>query len=194
MTLSGVVVLFKATDKVGGSLLLARIEGAKNGAKGLSLFVAPKYWINNDGRLEHNDIETLGIEDKIGIKGSATVSLAFGLNGGCRGRLLGSYNAETGEAQGMKQMFRMMNEMRLTVGAGANGIASNAYWNTAKYCGERIQGRMSGNSNGGRVQIIKHEDVKHMLLLNKATLEACRAIFMKTAFNRSFPLGPVIKI
>ena len=164
-------------------LFLARIEGAAKGTKGLSLFVAPKYWLDNDGNLEPNDVETLGIEEKIGIRGSATVSLAFGANGECRGWLLGSYDAESGEAQGMKQMFRMMNEMRLTVGAAATGIASNAYWNTVKYCKERIQGRMISNPKAGRVQIIQHEDVKRMLLLNKATLEACRAIFMKTAFN-----------
>lgn len=160
-------------------LFLARIDGAASGTKGLSLFVVPKYWVNEDGSLEPNDVKAVGVEHKMGLEGSSTVALAFGENDGCRGWLLGSYNAETGEGQGIAQMFQMMNEERLTTGIFALALAANAYWNAAEYCKERIQGR---NQQGERTAIINHEDVRRMLLLNKATSEACRAIIMKTSY------------
>ncbi len=163
-------------------LYLARIDGAANGTRGISLFIVPKFWVNEDGSLEPNDVETTGVEHKMGLKGSATVALACGDNNGCRGLLLGTYDTETGTGQGIAQMFQMMNEERLLTGSAALGVASNAYWNTAAYCKERIQGRLMSNPKAGRTQIIHHEDVKRMLLLNKATLEACRAIINKAAY------------
>jgi alkylation response protein AidB-like acyl-CoA dehydrogenase len=162
-------------------LYLARIDGAAQGTSGISLFIVPKYWVNEDGSLEPNDVETTGVEHKMGLKGSATAALACGDNNGCRGWLLGTYNAETGTGQGIAQMFQMMNEERLLTGSAALGVASNAYWNTAAYCKDRIQGRLMTNPKAGRTQIINHEDVKRMLLLNKATMEACRAIINQAA-------------
>lgn len=162
-------------------LYLARIEGAASGTRGISLFIVPKLWVNEDGSLEPNDVEPTAVEHKMGMKGSATVALACGDNNGCRGWLLGKYDAETGTGNGIAQMFQMMNEERLLTGSAALGVASNAYWNTAAYCKERIQGRPMTNPKAGRTQIINHEDVKRMLLLNKATMEACRAIINKNA-------------
>jgi alkylation response protein AidB-like acyl-CoA dehydrogenase len=163
-------------------LYLARINGAAPGTRGISLFIVPKYWVNDDGSLEPNDIEAAGVEHKMGLKGQATVALACGDNEGCRGWLLGTYNADTGEGQGIAQMFQMMNEERLLTGVDALAIASNAYWNASAYCKDRVQGRPLTNPKAGRTQIINHDDVKRMLLLNKATLEACRAITMKSGF------------
>ena len=163
-------------------LFLARIEGARPGVKGISLFVVPKYWVNEDGSLEPNDVETTGVEHKMGLKGSSTAALSFGDNNNCRGWLLGSYDAEKGEGQGMAQMFQMMNEERVNTGVLALAVTANAYWNAVAYTGERVQGRLMSNPRAGRTQIINHEDVKRMLLLNKATTEACRAILLKTAY------------
>jgi alkylation response protein AidB-like acyl-CoA dehydrogenase len=163
-------------------LYLARIDGAVPGTKGISLFVVPKYWVNDDGSLEPNDVEATAVEHKMGLKGSATVALAFGENNGCRGWLLGDYQAETGIGNGMSQMFQMMNEERITTGNMALALATNAYWNAAEYCKERIQGRPMTNPKADRTQIINHEDVKRMLLLNKATTEACRAIILKACY------------
>ncbi|MGE5422572.1 MAG: acyl-CoA dehydrogenase [Ignavibacteriales bacterium] len=163
-------------------LYLARIEGGKPGTKGISLFIVPKYWVNPDGSFEDNDVETTGCEHKLGIRGSATAALAMGENNNCRGWLLGTFNKETGEGQGMEQMFQMMNEERHVTGMCAMSVTANAYWNSAAYCKERIQGKLLTNPKGPRVNIINHEDVKRMMLLNKATTEACRAIILKTAF------------
>jgi alkylation response protein AidB-like acyl-CoA dehydrogenase len=163
-------------------LFLARIDGARPGVKGISLFVVPKYWVNEDGSLEPNDVETTGVEHKMGLKGSSTAALSFGDNNNCRGWLLGSYDAEKGLGQGMAQMFQMMNEERVNTGVLALAVTANAYWNAVVYTGERIQGRLMTNPKAGRTQIINHEDVKRMLLLNKATTEACRAILLKTAY------------
>jgi hypothetical protein len=163
-------------------LFLARIEGAKPGTKGISLFVVPKYWVNEDGSLEDNDVQCTGVEHKLGLKGSATAALSFGENNNCRGWLLGNYNPETGEGEGMAQMFQMMNEERLNTGMAAYSVAANAYWNAVQYCKERVQGRPITNPKAGRTQIINHEDVKRMLLLNKATTEACRAMILKTGY------------
>ena len=157
-------------------LYLARIEGAVPGTKGISLFVVPKYWVNEDGSLEPNDVETVGVEHKLGLKGSSTAALAVGDNNGCRGWLLGSYDAEAKVGQGMAQMFQMMNEERLNTGMFALSVTANAYWNAVAYCKERVQGRLLTNPKAGRTQIINHEDIKRMMLLNKAITEACRAI------------------
>lgn len=163
-------------------LYLARIEGGQPGTKGISLFIVPKYWVNPDGSLEPNDVETTGCEHKLGLKGSSTAALATGENNNCRGWLLGKFDKENGEGEGMAQMFQMMNEERHVTGMAAYCVTSNAYLNAAAYCKDRIQGRPMTNPMGKRTQIINHEDVKRMLLLNKATIEACRAICLKTAF------------
>ncbi len=160
-------------------LYLARIEGAAPGTKGLSLFIMPKYWINEDGSFTNNDVQCIGIEHKMGLKGQATAQLVVGENNNCRGYLIGDPPDESGAGQGIMQMFHMMNEARLDTGRLATCVAANAYWNAKDYGKERIQGRLLTNPKSGRVTINKHEDVKRMYLLNKATTEACRALLAK---------------
>jgi alkylation response protein AidB-like acyl-CoA dehydrogenase len=163
-------------------LFLARIEGARPGTKGISLFIVPKLWVNGDGSLESNDVIPTSVEHKLGQMGSSTVALACGDDDNCRGWLLGEYDAETGAGQGMAQMFQMMNEERLFTGSAALGVAAVAYRNAAAYCKERIQGRPITDPRGERVRLVDHEDIRRILMLNKATLEACRAIVNRTGY------------
>jgi alkylation response protein AidB-like acyl-CoA dehydrogenase len=163
-------------------LTLARIAGAKPGTKGLSLFIVPRFWINDDGSIEPNDVETTGVENKFGIRGCPTVSLAYGDNDRCRGWLIGNPPDEQGNGEGMEQMFQMMNGKRLECGLTSAGVAANEYWNAAAYCRERIQGRPLTAPHGDRIAIIGHEDVKRMLMLNKATTEVIRSLVMKAYF------------
>jgi alkylation response protein AidB-like acyl-CoA dehydrogenase len=161
-------------------LVLARADGAAPGTKGLSLFIVPKVWVKEDGNLgESNDVSTVGIEHKMGIKGSSTAVLSFGEEGQCRGILLGSPPDEKGVGQGMTQMFKMINGSRLDTGHSALAVATVAYNNAVHYAKERIQGRPIHNPKGSRVPIIQHEDVRRMLLTQKATLEAMRAMIFK---------------
>lgn len=160
-------------------LYLARIEGAAPGSKGISLFVVPKYWVNEDGSLEDNDVHATGIEHKMGQHGYATVALSLGDENSCRGWLLGNPPDENGVGEGMAQMFQMMNEARQGVGVNSLGTTANAYWNTVNYARERVQGKLSANPKAGRTQIINHEDIKRMLMVNKATLEAIRAMLAR---------------
>jgi alkylation response protein AidB-like acyl-CoA dehydrogenase len=163
-------------------LTLARVEGAKPGTRGLSLFIVPRFWINDDGSTEPNDVETTGIENKFGIRGCPTVSLSYGDNNQCRGYLIGTPPDEQGNGEGMMQMFQMMNGKRLECGVTSAGVAANEYWNAVNYCRERIQGRPLTNPRADRIPIIQHEDVKRMLMLNKATTEVIRALVMKAYF------------
>lgn len=160
-------------------LYLARIDGAAPGTKGLSLFIMPKYWVNEDGSLVDNDVQCAGVEHKLGLKGSATAQLVVGENDNCRGWLLGNPPDENGIGEGIRQMFNMMNEARLDTGRLSTAVAANAYWNAVAYGRERVQGRLMTNPKGDRVTIDKHEDVKRMYLMNKATTEACRALLAK---------------
>jgi alkylation response protein AidB-like acyl-CoA dehydrogenase len=149
-------------------LLIARIEGAPEGTKGISLFIVPKIWVNPDGTMgEPNDVTTGGIEHKMGIKGSATCTLNFGENGKCRGILLGEPNT------GMSKMFQMMNGARIGTGIQATGCATHAYDTARKYAKERIQGPPFTDRRAPRVRIIEHEDVRRMLMNLKAGVEAC---------------------
>jgi len=162
-------------------LVLARIEGARAGTGGLSLFVVPKYWVNDDGSIgAFNDVTTVGIEHKLGLKGSATASLAFGEENNCLGFLLGDPPGEDGKAQGMAQMFNMMNEERLNTGILALSVTAEAYYNALQYSKERIQGTKLTDPKGPRVRIIEHEDVRRMLLRQKSCIEAIRAMIIKT--------------
>ncbi len=160
-------------------LYLARVEGAASGTKGLSLFITPKHWVNEDGSYTSNDVQCIGIEHKMGLKGSATCQLVFGENNGCRGWLIGNPPNEKGIGEGIQQMFHMMNEARLDTGRLATAVAANAYWNAKDYGKERVQGTLLTNPKAGRVTINQHEDVKRMYLHNKATTEACRALLAK---------------
>lgn len=162
-------------------LTLARIEGAAPGTKGLSLFVVPKYMPDQNGNPgEWNDINCAGIEHKMGLRGSPTCVVSFGEEGKCRGFLLGSPPGEDGVGRGMGQMFKMMNEERLMSGLSGCALAAAAYNNAVQYCSERIQGRQTTNPKAGRCPIIKHEDIKRMLLFQKAHTEAFRAMALQT--------------
>lgn len=175
-------------------LVLARIDGAAGGTKGLSLFVVPQYFSDDEGNLlEHNDVSVSGIEHKMGIKGNATCVLNFGEEGKCKAWLVGDPPGADGVGAGMMQMFRVMNEERLMTGHGGLSLAAVAYHNAAAYCQERIQGRPLTNPKGERVPIVKHEDIKRMLLFQKAHVEVFRAMIINNfylldlAYNSSDP-------
>ncbi|MDD3895138.1 MAG: acyl-CoA dehydrogenase [Syntrophomonadaceae bacterium] len=164
-------------------LCLARIEGARKGTAGLSLFIVPKIWVNEDGSLgESNDVTTVGIEHKLGLKGSATCTLAFGENDKCYGWLIGNPPGEDGKGEGMAQMFQMMNEERLATGLLGLGVSSAAYQQSLAYAKERVQSAKLLDMKGPAVRIIEHEDVRRMLMLQKSCIEATRAMIMKTYY------------
>ncbi len=154
--------------------VLARIEGAPAGTAGISLFLVPKYWVNDDGSLgEFNDVVCTGIEEKMGIHGNATCSLTLGGSGKCRGTLLGEEN------KGMKAMFLMMNEARALVGQQGLACASNSYLNALNYARQRIQGKnlmKMMDKTAPSVPIIQHPDVRRMLLKMKAYIEGMRSL------------------
>lgn len=159
--------------------VLARIEGDPEGTKGISIFIVPKYRVNDDGSMgESNDVTTGNLEHKMGIRASATATLNFGENGNCIGELLGN------EREGMKIMFQMMNEARLDVGVLGQSAASAAYEHAVQYAKERIQGKSAlGGKNDPAVAIIKHAPVRRNLLWMKAYLEGIRALNYFTAFS-----------
>src|SRR5262249_34152389 len=169
-------------------LVLARIEGAPPGTKGLSLFIVPKVWVNDDGGLgESNHVATGSIEHKLGIRASATAVLNFGEGGMCRGILVGGQ-----QHQGIKQMFRMMNSSRIAVGIQGIAVASTAYLNALGYARERFQGssvRQFKDPNAPRVPIIEHADVRRMLLEMKAKVEGMRTLAVKLALNSDLALA-----
>lgn len=152
--------------------VLARIEGDPEGTSGISIFAVPKYRINKDGSLgERNDVVCSGVEHKMGLTASATCVLNFGDNGKCQGFILGE------ERQGMKIMFQMMNETRLHVANQGMSISSAAYMHAAVYAKNRIQGRDALNaSEKSNVPIIRHPDIKRLLLSMKAKTEAMRSL------------------
>lgn len=164
-------------------LVLARIEGAPVGTKGLSLFIVPKYLVKPDGSVgARNDVQVASIEHKMGINGSSTASLHFGENDQCVGELVG-----TAEHQGMAQMFRMMNSARLAVGIQGLAVASSAYLNALEYAKDRKQGstfKYWRDPTKPRVPIIEHADVRRMLLELKAHIEGIRALIIKLAMHR----------
>ncbi len=163
-------------------LVLARIEGAPPGTKGLSLFIVPKLWVNEDGSVgEPNDVATASIEHKLGIKASATAVLNFGENGRCRGLLVGGQ-----PHQGMRQMFRMMNGARIAVGVQGIAVASTAYLNALAYARERLQGSSVHHfkdPDAPRVAIVEHADVRRMLTEMKAKVEGMRTLAVKLALH-----------
>jgi alkylation response protein AidB-like acyl-CoA dehydrogenase len=154
--------------------VLARIEGAPKGTKGISLFIVPKVWVNDDGSLgEFNDVVCTGIEEKMGIHGNATCSLVLGGKGNCRGMLLGEEN------KGMSAMFHMMNDARLLVGLQGLACASSAYMYAVNYARERVQGRHLWNmmdKDAPSVPIIQHPDVRRQLMMMKVYVEGIRSL------------------
>jgi len=154
--------------------VLARIDGSPAGTAGISLFLVPKIWVNDDGSLgEPNDIVCTGIEEKMGIHGNATCSMALGSKGRCRGMLLGEEN------KGMRAMFLMMNEARLLVGSQGLACASPAYMYALAYARERVQGRhllKALDKSAPSVPIIQHPDIRRMLMLMKVYVEGMRSL------------------
>lgn len=165
-------------------LVLARIEGAQPGTKGLTLFLVPKYRIAPDGTSGgSNDVVTIAIEKKMGIRASATCSLTFGEDQACLGVPVGGAG---GLHQGINQMFQMMNASRIGVGNQAVGIASSAYLNALAYAKERRQGPSVTDwksPTAPRVPIIEHADVRRMLLDMKARVDGLRALGVKLALH-----------
>lgn len=158
-------------------LMLAKIEGAPAGVKGISLFVVPKLRGDGKGGLEPNDLFCGGIEHKLGYRGSPITQLHMGENGDCRGWLVGEEN------QGLAYMFRMMNEERINVGIGATGIASAAYYDSLKYATERKQGRpvSSKDPSSPQCEIIEHADIKRMLLFQRAVTEGSLSLALQVS-------------
>jgi 3-(methylthio)propanoyl-CoA dehydrogenase len=151
-------------------LVLARLPDAPEGVKGISLFVVPKFLVNDDGSLgARNDAYCVSIEHKLGIHASPTAVMAFGDNGGAVGQLVGKPN------EGLKYMFIMMNAARYSVGLEGLGLSERAYQKALEYAKERVQGRAIEGS-AGSVPIIRHPDVRRMLMLMKANVEAMRGL------------------
>ncbi len=152
-------------------LVLARVAGAPEGVKGISLFVVPKFLVNADGSLgARNDAHCVSIEHKLGIKASPTAVLQFGDHGGAVGYLVGEEN------RGLEYMFIMMNAARYAVGVQGIAVAERAYQHAVQYARERVQGRPVDGSVKGSATIIHHPDVRRMLMTMRAYTEGCRAM------------------
>ena len=165
-------------------LVLARLPGAPEGTKGISMFIVPKVLVNADGSLgERNDVKCAGIEHKMGINGNPTCTLNYGEQGqGAIGHLVGEAN------RGLEYMFAMMNAARFSVGVQGLAIADRAYQHAVEYAKERIQFRDAASRDPKPVAIIKHPDVRRMLLWCKANIEAMRAIAYVTAASLDYAL------
>ena len=152
-------------------LVLARLPDAPEGTGGISMFIVPKVHVNDDGSLgARNDVQCVGLEEKMGLHGSPTCVMSYGENGECYGTLLGEEN------KGLKNMFIMMNAARLDVGVQGVGISEVAFQRALQYAQDRKQGRMPGVKSGDQVSIYEHTDVRRMLYTMKALTEASRAI------------------
>jgi len=152
-------------------MVLARTPNAPPGTRGISLFIVPKFLVNDDGSLgQRNDLRAVSLEHKLGIHGSPTCMMQFGETDGAIGYLVGE------ECRGMEYMFSMMNSARLAVGREGVGIAERAYQQAANYARERIQGRDTADPAAGDVAIIRHPDVRRNLLTMRALIEATRAL------------------
>ena len=164
-------------------LVLARIAGAPEGVKGISLFVVPKFVVDADGRPgARNDVWCTSIEHKLGIKASPTAVLQFGDRGkGAIGHLVGQEN------RGLEAMFIMMNAARYAVGVQGIAVAERAYQKAVAFARERVQSRPVDGSVKGSATIIHHPDVRRMLMTMRAHTEGCRAmaIFAAGAFDRA---------
>ena len=159
-------------------LVLARTPDSPPGTKGISLFVVPKYLINEDGSVgEFNDVTTVSLEHKLGIKASPTAVLSFGdSEEGSAGYLVGE------EHRGMRYMFTMMNNARLAVGLSGVAIGELAYQNALAYSQERVQGRPLGTPQDEVTPIFGHADIRRMLMTMKAQVEAMRALVLENAY------------
>ncbi len=157
-------------------LVLARVTGAPEGVKGISLFVVPKFMVNKDGSPgARNDAWCVSIEHKMGIKASPTAVLQFGDNGGAVGYLVGQEN------RGLEYMFIMMNAARFAVGVQGLAVSDRAYQKAVQYAKDRVQSRPVDGSINASAAIIHHPDVKRMLMTMRSATEACRAMAIVAA-------------
>ena len=158
-------------------LMLAKIQGAPAGVKGISLFVVPKKRMDEKGQLVFNDVATSGVFHKLGYRGCPIAQLSMGDSDNCRGYLVGEPH------QGLFLMFQMMNEARIGVGAGAAAIASAAYYAALEYTKTRLQGRKLSTKDPTLPQIplIEHPDVKRMLLFQRSVIEGALSLLMQSA-------------
>jgi alkylation response protein AidB-like acyl-CoA dehydrogenase len=161
-------------------LVLARPEGAGPGTKGLSLFLVPKFLINDDGTLgERNGVFATNIEKKMGLKGSTTCEMTFGMDRPAVGYLVGDKH------DGIRQMFRVIESARMMIGTKSMGTLSTGYLNALEYAKERKQGAdltRGGDKTAPRVPIIQHPNVRRMLMNLKSYSEGLRALVMYTAW------------
>ncbi len=164
-------------------LVLARVAGAPEGVKGISLFLVPKFLVGVDGRLgARNDAWCVSIEHKLGIKASPTAVLQFGDQGGEGLEAPGAIGTLVGEEnRGLETMFIMMNAARYAVGMQGIAIAERAYQKAAAYAKERVQSRPVDGSVAGSATIVHHPDVRRMLMTMRALTEGCRSMAMVAA-------------
>ncbi|MHA7820605.1 MAG: acyl-CoA dehydrogenase family protein [Erythrobacter sp.] len=152
-------------------LVLARLPGAPEGSRGISLFLVPKYHVNDDGSLgPHNDLRPVSLEHKLGINASPTCVMSYGDNGACIGELVDEEN------RGLMAMFTMMNNARINVGNQGVQIGERATQQALAYAAERVQSARAGSPDKTPVAIIEHPDVRRMLLRMKALTEGARAL------------------
>ncbi|MGZ3510286.1 MAG: acyl-CoA dehydrogenase [Vulcanimicrobiaceae bacterium] len=158
-------------------LVLARLPDAPEGTKGISMFIVPKFLVNDDGTIgERNDVVCAGIEHKLGINGNPTCTMNYGDKGrGAVGYLVGEPN------RGLEYMFIMMNAARFSVGVQGLAVADRAYQSALEYAKERVQSRDAASRDPKAVRIIEHPDVRRMLMSMKAQIEAMRALSYVTA-------------
>ena len=158
-------------------LVLARLPDAAPGVQGVSMFIVPKYLVNADGSLGgRNGVRAIGIEHKLGIHASPTCTMEFD---NAEGYLVGR------AGKGLAYMFTMMKTARLNVGIEGHAVAERAYQNALAYAKERVQGRDEADGSDD-VAIIRHPDVRRMLLIQKATLAAQRALYLRAAALTDF--------
>jgi alkylation response protein AidB-like acyl-CoA dehydrogenase len=163
-------------------LVLARLPDAPAGVKGISLFVVPKIMVGADGRLgARNDLRVVSLEHKLGIRASPTCVMSYGDNGGAIGTLVGE------EGRGLEYMFTMMNNARLSVGIQGIAMGERAYQQARAYARGRVQSRELGGSGAAPAAIIRHPDVRRMLMTMKAQTEANRALayYAASALDRA---------
>ncbi|MFT0850207.1 acyl-CoA dehydrogenase [Achromobacter sp. F4_2707] len=159
-------------------LVLARLPDAPPGAKGLSLFIVPKYRVDDEGRAgERNDVALAGLIHKMGYRGTTSTMLSFGENDACIGECIGE------PGQGLRYMFHMMNEARIGVGMGGTMLGYTGYRHALAYAQERVQGRLPGRNDPATppVAIIEHADVRRMLLTQKAYVEGALSLCLYAA-------------
>ena len=152
-------------------LVLARLPDAPEGSRGISLFIVPKYHVNDDGSLgPHNDLRPVSLEHKLGINASPTCVMSYGDNGECVGELVGAEN------RGLMAMFTMMNNARINVGNQGAQIAERATQQAIAYAADRVQSARAGSADKSPVAIIEHPDVRRMILRMKSLTEGVRAL------------------